>query len=421
MILTVCELFGGVGGFSVGLGRTGHYETLYINQYEPTTKRQHAFEVLEKQFGDGDIILSNEDINNIQPEDIPDCDVLVGGFCCQDYSVCNSGNKNVGIKGDKGSLWWQIYRLLDGKKNKPKYIIFENVDRLLISPANQRGRDFALMLSTLNNLGYACEWMVIDASQYGSVQRRKRTYIVCYHKDTPYYQHLLNHESGNDLEEVSMSGCFAEAFPLEINRTSVETFLLSSNSAFIDISFNKDNKKYNKPFGDYGVMINNNVMSAQIIPDYKGEPKTLKDILIPCEDVPEEYYINGEDLPKWEYQKGAKEIPRKSKSGFEYIFKEGAMKFPDDLNKPARTIITSCGSSSPSRFSIVVRRENNRLSRLTPIEFERLQEFPDNWTKLDGISDTKRAFFMGNALVTGIITKIGSRLYGIDEEYKKTN
>ena len=85
------------------------------------------------------------------------------------------------------------------------------------------------------------------------------------------------------------------------------------------------------------------------------------------------------------------------------------MIFPDPLEKPSRTIITGEGGKSPSRFKHVIETDKG-LRRLTPIELERLNGFPDNHTSLEEISNVKRAFFMGNALVCGVVEKIGNEL-----------
>jgi DNA (cytosine-5)-methyltransferase 1 len=144
------------------------------------------------------------------------------------------------------------------------------------------------------------------------------------------------------------------------------------------------------------------------IPDYYGSRAILSDIL---EDTSEtEFYIPESDIPKWEYLKGAKKEIRKTKAGFEYNYSEGGMVFPDALDQPSRTIITGEGGKSPSRFKHVVQTSTG-LRRLSPVELERLNMFPENHTKLDGISDTKRAFFMGNALVVGIVEQMGNALF----------
>ena len=132
----VIELFAGVGGFRVGLDRADadFFKTIWANQWEPATKVQHAAMVYEKNFGRGSVV--NDDINQVKTEDIPDHDMLVGGFPCQDYSVATTLKRSGGIEGKKGVLWWSIYRILKEKgENRPAVVFLENVDRLLLSPA----------------------------------------------------------------------------------------------------------------------------------------------------------------------------------------------------------------------------------------------------------------------------------------------
>lgn len=157
------------------------------------------------------------------------------------------------------------------------------------------------------------------------------------------------------------------------------------------------------------MILNGKVTTMKTTPNYEGKRTLLKDILIPADEIPEEYFIDESDLDKWNYLKGAKKEVRQSTSGFSYNYGEGAMIFPDNLESPSRTIITGEGGKSASRFKHVVRTSKG-LRRLTPIELERLNMFPDNHTLLEGVSDVKRAFFMGNALVVGVIEKVGETL-----------
>ena len=143
MSLKVVELFSGVGGFRLGLEKN-KFEVIWSNQWEPSTKKQHASMVYEARFGKKGH--SNENIALVATDEIPDHDLLCGGFPCQDYSVATTLNNSKGLKGKKGVLWWSIYRILEEKKNKrPKYLFLENVDRLLKSPGTQRGRDLSLI------------------------------------------------------------------------------------------------------------------------------------------------------------------------------------------------------------------------------------------------------------------------------------
>ena len=398
--LKVVELFAGVGGFRLGLEQS-NYEIVWSNQWEPSTKLQHASMVYEAHFGKENH--SNQDIATVPTNDIPDHDVLVGGFPCQDYSVATTLQNSKGLKGKKGVLWWSIHRILEEKKDKPKYLFLENVDRLLKSPASQRGRDFAVMLQSLNDLGYAVEWRVINAAEYGMPQRRRRVFFIGYHKSTDTYKRLLKSKK---LDWLTDQGTIAKAFPV-IKTNSIKEVKLQGNLVELTNEFNKTEKL--SPFQNTGLLIKGNVYTTKTEPNYDGEKTVLGSVLQNGEVTPE-FFINEDDKPKWEYLKGAKKEKRKTKEGFEYNYSEGGMIYPDALDNASRTIITGEGGKSPSRFKHVVVSDRG-LRRLTPVELERLNMFPDNHTKLDGITDTKRAFFMGNALVVGVIEKIGKALY----------
>lgn len=413
-MINVVELFAGVGGFRLGLegwkGKSASsqytenidtpYRIIWSNQWEPSTKTQHASIAYENRFGKKGHI--NEDINSVNVSDIPDCDLLVGGFPCQDYSVATTLKNSKGLLGKKGVLWWSIYNILSNKENKPKYIFLENVDRLLISPSKQRGRDFAIMLKSLNDLGYAVEWRVVNASEYGMPQRRKRIFILAYLKGSKVYNEMFKSTASNWLLS---KGVISEAFSVAV-AGDLKTFELKDDIAVLSESFNIDGAK--GVFENTGMIIDDKVFTVKTTPIFNGEYTTLGDIL-EKDRVDSEFYIDTETFDKWKYLKGAKKEVRRNASGFEYNYSEGGMSFPDALDKASRTIITGEGGVSASRFKHVV-ETNYGYRRLTPIELERLNMFPDNHTKCEGISNTKRAFFMGNALVVGVIEKIGQSL-----------
>ena len=311
-----------------------------------------------------------------------DFDLLVGGFCCQDYSVAKPAPHAKGIEGEKGVLWWQIHRMLMLKR--PKLVLLENVDRLLRSPTAQRGRDFAIMLCCLNNLDYTAEWMVINAADYGMPQRRRRVYIFA---------------TRNDVRGGTAS--LSKAFPIhEFSR--IHDLSLPGSPFEASESFGDPKKS---PFCNYGRMWLGKVLTFDYKPNYNGLHRTVRDVMVPDSEVPGQYFISPESLERWEYLKGAKKEPRKARNGFEYVYSEGPVAFPDDVGKPSRTILTSEGGSGPSRMKHVVRGDSGRLRRLVPDELDALQCFPKGWT--DGMSDNRRAFCMGNALVTEIPHRIG--------------
>lgn len=402
--IRVVELFAGVGGFRIGLeGASDAYHTIWNNQWEPSTVHQDASLVYVSRFGsDGHV---NKDINTVNTKDIPDHDLLVGGFPCQDYSVASTLSRSGGIEGKKGVLWWQIYRILNEKGEKrPNYIFFENVDRLLGSPAKQRGRDFAIILASLADLGYTVEWRVINAADYGMPQRRRRTYIVGYKEFSPVQNQI------KELDEwVLYDGVMSKAFPCEMKIGTVSRFDILGDIKEVSDNFNKGMSV--SPFGDAGIMRDRHVYSVDTIPVYDGTKMTLGSNLVDEEFVPEEFFISGDDLEKWKYEKGAKKIERTSKEGYKYTFSEGGMAFPDSPDKPSRTIITGEGGAAASRFKHVVQTPSGKYRRLIPIELERLNMFPDNHTFHPEVSDGRRAFLMGNALVCGVVREIGKSLY----------
>lgn len=402
--IRVVELFAGVGGFRIGLeGASDAYETVWNNQWEPSTQHQDASLVYRARFGTKGH--SNQDINLVPTKDIPDHDLLVGGFPCQDYSVAATLSRSGGIEGKKGVLWWQIYRILQEKGDKrPQYIFFENVDRLLNSPATQRGRDFAIILASLADLGYIVEWRIINAADYGMPQRRRRTYIVGYLKNSAVAQKIEQME-----DWVEYDGVMAKAFEFRPKEKTVSKFDIEGTIKEVSDGFNKGKKE--SPFGNAGMMMDRHVYSVDAEAVYDGPRQTLGGNLIGDDFVPEEYIISDEELERWKYEKGAKKIERVSKEGYKYLFSEGGMSFPDSLDMPSRTIITGEGGSSPSRFKHVVKMQNGKYRRLLPVELERLNMFPDNHTLLPGVSDGRRAFLMGNALVCGIVEQIGKSLY----------
>lgn len=402
--IRVVELFAGVGGFRIGLeGASDVYDTVWNNQWEPSTVHQDASLVYKARFGSKGHC--NQDINTVATEDIPDHDLLVGGFPCQDYSVASTLSRSGGIEGKKGVLWWQIYRILDEKGSKrPSYLFFENVDRLLGSPAKQRGRDFAIILASLADLGYTVEWRVINAAEYGMPQRRRRTYIVGYREGSPVAAKVRQL-----ADWVLYDGVMAKAFPFMAKGGTQSEFDIEGTIKEVSDNFNKDGKT--SPWGNAGIMCGRHVFSVDADPVYEGPTTTLGGIVVDERFVPEEFFIPQDEVARWEYEKGAKKIERTSKEGFKYVFSEGGMAFPDSLDKPSRTIITGEGGAAASRFKHVVLTPSGRYRRLIPLELERLNMFPDNHTCHPDVTDGRRAFLMGNALVCGIVQQVGKSLY----------
>ena len=394
---TICELLAGVGGFRLGFERLNSgWKTTWFSQWEPGAKTQWAHACYVKHFGDSPDLKgeyhTGEDIATVVKENIPDHTLLVGGFPCQDYSVAHSLASSKGIEGKKGVLWWQIRDTLIAKQSA--FCLFENVDRLLKSPAKQRGRDFGVILACLNNLGYSVEWRVINAATYGAAQRRKRTFIFAYKNTTVYGQKMAK---ADPMAVLSTDGMMAKSFPV-LEVTTPRSVEISKDIVYVSDNFEFD-------FRPAGYLHDGFIYTTDV--KEKEEPAiVLKEIL--QSNVDEKYFIDGEEkMAKWVYLKGAKKIPRKAANGHEYIFSEGPIAFPDPWNKPARTMLTS--ESTLNRSTHVVSDPGNgKLRVLTPIETERIQGFDDDWTL--GMPDRMRYFCMGNALVVKMITRQGAIL-----------
>ena len=402
-------------------------------------------------------------------KDIADHDLLVGGFPCQDYSVARTVSGELGIKGEKGKLWVDIARILRWKRPRPKMVFLENVPRLLNSPATARGLNFAIILNDLISMGYEVEWRVINAADYGMPQQRSRVFILAYRtpgssshitstngkarfgslKKThgPISRWVLGVR--DDMSEKWEKGPFATAFPCtgEFPETahslpSLDEFTQLKSSPFGNTGYawryrygGKSPKKQEIRF-----------WSTKVKAEYEGERTTLGDVLET--KFHEDYEIDESRLDEWRYAKGTKNEFRLRKKDrknvdkallarydfcmsaphaerrelwqdegwrkrFEdavgpnafYRYDEGAMKF-DQLDKPSRTVVTDEIGKTPSRMRHIVEYEEGKFRRLMPVETERLNMFPDNWTAYEKIADSRRGFLMGNALVVGIISRL---------------
>lgn len=404
-LIKTVELFAGVGGFRLGLEEASNkFKVIWANQWEPSMREQYGFDCYTKHFGKSEKHVC-EDIA-IAKKYIPNHDLLVGGFPCQDYSIMKK--HSLGIEGQKGALWWQIDSIV--REKRPKYILLENVDRLISSPASQLGRDFSVILRCLYESGYAVEWRIVNASDYGCAQRRRRVFILAIYKDTAIYKLLTESVCANGLKSmhkyVMEYGVFAKAFPIKDHK-KVYTDNWIDEIKYENVGTVLKHQKvrlYNT-----GVMVNGRIYSVDVESD-KEKFIPIKSIQ-ETEMVDEHYFLKEEDMKKWMYAKGAKKELRVTKDGRRYYFTEGSVKFPEDLNLPSRTILTS--ESQVGRTSHVVKDLlTGRLRTLTPVECERLNGFPDGWTDT-GMPEKMRYFCMGNALVVPLIVRIAKTLENV--------
>jgi len=398
--IRVVELFAGVGGLRVGLEKASpDFKTIWANQWEPGKKDQFAFDCYDQHFRNTGSINVNDDIAKVKDQ-VPEHDLLVGGFPCQDYSV--AATKAKGIEGKKGVLWWSIHDII--KNRHPRYIILENVDRLVRSPVKKRGRDFGIILRCLADEGYYVEWRIVNAAEYGLQQRRRRTFIFACRKEEQFARTYENNIFENIIRNV---GFFARTFPVtdRILPNKKNQFSISKKEypTLLEVSDN-----FSRDFYRAGVMVGYDVYTREIEPKKTNQQITLRDIL--QEDVDEKYY--KVDIEKWQYMKGAKKELRTRKDGSTYYYTEGSIPFPDILDRPGRTMLTSEGTVNRSSH-LIQDPHTGKYRILTPVECERLNGFEDNWTNT-GMSERQRYFTMGNALVVQLIEKMGITLCKIN-------
>lgn len=395
---TICELFAGVGGFRLGFDRlASDWQTVWFSQWEPGKKVQWAHDCYVHHFGDSPDVNgefhTGEDISTVEKKNIPDHTLLVGGFPCQDYSVAHTLASSKGIEGKKGVLWWQIRDTLIAKK--PPFCLLENVDRLLKSPAKQRGRDFGVILACFAELGYSVEWRVVNAALYGAAQRRRRTFIFAYKNDDTKYGRDMKGISAEDI--IKSQGFMAKAFPIadteDFKKTAIGTDIVEVSD------------KFSFAFENAGFMTGGEITTVKI-KEKEEKPITLGEIL--QEEADEKCFIPTDKMSKWSYLKGSKKINRTAANGHQYVFSEGPVAFPDPWDRPGRTMLTSESTLNRSTH-VVADRKTGNLRLLTPVEAERLQGFDDNWTNT-GMPDRMRYFCMGNALVVPMITRMGKVL-----------
>ncbi|WP_314209053.1 DNA (cytosine-5-)-methyltransferase [Vagococcus salmoninarum] len=467
MSLNVFSMFDGVGGFIVGLNNANKelkeevFNVTHSNQFEPSRKVQDAFEVGVYRYPE--MTHMPEDIMTITDDDFSELkdsgvNMIVGGFPCQDYSVARTLKDEQGIAGKKGVLFWSIIDAI--KVIQPKYLILENVDRLLKSPSKQRGRDFAIMLGAFNKLGYSVEWRVINAADYGRAQRRRRVFFFVYKNDTDWAKKIDKAYEDKDstigkLEDVVINGqrydnylfeegLFAKQFPIKGElkydgkrprqashylgeEAPYDDYILNISDNFTGTVWNTGIMRHGRyftidsaPIEEQAITLGEIVEEAKasFIKGFEDQEVGLREY----EAYLSNYVISDEaKLDKFKQLRGAKKIPRTRPDGSEYFYSEGSMSPYDSLELPARTMLTSESSMNRSTHLLF---ENGRYRLITPNEAELLQDFPVDWTKYKTnqerdevleVSDRMRYFFMGNALVTGIVKRIGIELGKIEQ------
>jgi DNA (cytosine-5)-methyltransferase 1 len=348
------SFFAGIGGFDLGLERAGHE---CVGQVEID---KNCNKVLNYQYPN---VKKFKDISKVNPDELPKADLYVGGFPCQDLSIANTRRK--GLHGKRSSLWHEFIRCFEIRK--PTYIVAENVPGLLSA---RNGQDMGTVVRSLADRGYSCEWRVLDSQYFGVPQRRRRVFLVA--------THIQRHLGGKTYKPILFEQKGLSGYPRKGNEEK------STNPRHIKKSIRKTKSRVNSYATSHVSMREGHrVYDIKGIspPSRAGHPHQILDTF-----VKKHRASNKDDYENWE------------KSGLHPTL--------------------SCWDQGDSRAVAVAITKDYKIRRLTPVECERLQGFPSNWTQkgIDekgnevNIAQTARYKQCGNAVTVNVAEWIGKRL-----------
>ena len=350
------SMFSGIGGFELGIKNRG--DCIGYSEIDKASIRTY-----EKNFGKE--VKNYGDATEINPETIPDFDLLVGGFPCQAFSIAGARR---GFEDTRGTLFFEIARII--KRKLPKMFLLENVKGLL---NHNGGNTFTTILQTIDELGYDAEWQVLNSKHFGVPQNRERVFIIGYLRGTSRRQIFPIRESG----VASIQTIFPNIPEIgEGHRVYKDTGISPSVKGTIQIAI-KD--KFQKTVYDTtGISPTVREGHGDVIRIYDGYNR--------------------------KYTKEIGAIRQNMLNGGSLIQLNNPEHSTDRLYDPkgiARTLRSNAGGCGAKTGAY---KTTHGIRKLTPIECERLQGFPDNWTK--GVSDAQRYKQLGNAVTVNVIEKI---------------
>ena len=351
----VFSMFSGVGGFELGLLKSGADVEL-VGFCEDN---KYASQILEKRFKG---VTNYGDATKLISEEIPNFDLLVGGFPCQAFSVAG---KQRGFADTRGTLFFEVARILRDKK--PKHFILENVKGLL---SHDSGRTFQTILKVLADIGYLVQWEVCNSKNFGVPQSRERVYLVGHLRGQSRPKVFPIRKVGSENNQKN--------HPKEITKDLPMAYRVYDTNG-VSTTLRAVGGGVGAKTGLYQVgMIARN-------------GKVIHKDTATCLDA---NYFKGFDNMG---QRTGVEIracltPNRTEKS------QNGRRFKDD-REPMFTL------TQQDIHGVVI---NTKIRRLTPMECERLQGFPDGWT--EGLSDTQRYKCMGNAVTTTVVTEVVKRL-----------
>ena len=372
------DLFAGIGGFRYGLqkveiesesssdhesGASQHgqraFHCVWSNEWD-----KYASQIYKKHYGECD----TRDIRTVDTKDIPDHDLLCAGFPCQSFSIAG---KRLGFEDTRGTMFFEIARIIRDKR--PRYFLLENVKGLL---SHDEGKTFQTILGVLSDLGYEYQWQVLNSKNFGVPQNRERVFIVGHLRETSRPEVFPIGESysiSHQTKYAEQAGRSRISSTIDARygslRNAGETYLhyIGGIRGKRDMWL-KDDKQNSRNFSQGQRVYSSDGIASTIAGNAGG--------------------LGGKT--------GLYAIPVLTPDRMEK--RQNGRRFKND-GDPAFTL------TSQDKHGVY---DGLNIRRLTPVECERLQGFPDNWT--EGISDTQRYKCLGNAVTTLVITEIGRKL-----------
>ncbi len=421
MAIRFFDMFAGIGGFRSGLERIGGFECVghceidkHANQaynaiYEPSAKEVYF-----------------EDATKINPEEVPDIDLICGGFPCQAFSTAG---KRGGFEDSRGTLFFEIARIAAVKR--PKYLLLENVPGLL---SHDGGRTFATILNALSELGYDVTWQVLNSKDYGVPQSRKRVYIIGYFRSrcageilsfdeangaTP--QQILPGKEGDRIYSAngtsitltSMAGGFGGKTGLyDINEPlkikSRDGYQLAYPGDAISLAHSTETWARTRVSKQMAHTLTSACHEGVFFIDMNPPPNLTE--LARCITARQD---SGMSNRKGEHS-GVfiEEEPRAILNPTKEETRQNGRRFKEP-NEPMFTL-TVCDRHGIIRYG--------KVRRLMPIECWRLQGFTDEQFEravATGLKDSHLYKMAGNAVSVPVISALGQMIKEIDEENRK--
>jgi len=364
------DLFGGVGGFRLGIEQSGIKAKCVF--YCDNDK--YAVQTYNKNFKESH---KPTDIRTIKTSDIPEIDMLCGGFPCQAFSIAG---KRRGFNDTRGTLFFEIARIIKAKR--PKIVFLENVKGLL---NHNKGETFRTILQTISELGYDVQWMVLNSKFFGVPQNRERVFIIGSLRGTSRPEILPFreiHENNNEESGRQLSSTISQAQRVYGTEGLAPTLKGLG--------------------GGQGAKIGLYEVKAVLTPDRAEKRQNGRRFK---EDGEPSFTLTGQDVHGVMVAQPA-QLVNKNRAKKPYNPNDREMKIKVRDDETSYTV-----KSATHEFMI---KQDMQIRRLTPTECERLQGFPDGWT--EGVSDTQRYKQMGNAVTVNVIQAIASKLFALNHD-----